>query len=86
MRTIRQRVLGLTGSILACAFLVADGVSPKGGQSPGASVGSDRLAWKQINAARILENTKVLASDEFEGRAPASKGEEMTTACLEAEF
>ena len=86
MRTIRQNVFGLTGSILACAFLVAGSAGPAGGQSPGAPVGSDRPAWKRIDAARILENTKVLASDEFEGRAPASKGEEMTTAFLEAQF
>lgn len=38
------------------------------------------------SAARILAHTKILASDEFEGRAPASPGEEKTVAYLEREF
>lgn len=39
-----------------------------------------------FDANRILENIKTLASDEFEGRAPASPGEERTVAYLEKEF
>ena len=39
-----------------------------------------------ISAARILARTKVLASDEFEGRAPGSAGEEKTVAYLVEEF
>ncbi len=50
---------------------------------PGAS---DQSAWRQINAARILENIKVLSSDEYEGRAPASKGETLTTTFIEDRF
>jgi Zn-dependent M28 family amino/carboxypeptidase len=42
--------------------------------------------WKLINAARILENIKVLSSDEYEGRAPASKGEDLATAYIEDQF
>ena len=39
-----------------------------------------------ISPARILAHTKVLASDEFEGRAPGSPGEEKTVAYLVGEF
>ena len=39
-----------------------------------------------ISADRMLARTKVLASDEFEGRAPASPGEEKTVAYLVDEF
>ncbi|MBS0632708.1 MAG: M28 family peptidase [Verrucomicrobia bacterium] len=39
-----------------------------------------------ISAASILARTKVLASDEFEGRAPGSAGEEKTVAYLTGEF
>ena len=39
-----------------------------------------------ISAASILARTKVLASDEFEGRAPGSPGEEKTVAYLVGEF
>jgi len=39
-----------------------------------------------ISSANILAHTKVLSSDEFEGRAPGSAGEEKTVAYLVAEF
>ncbi|MDI1334644.1 MAG: M28 family peptidase [Lacunisphaera sp.] len=39
-----------------------------------------------ISSANILAHVKVLASDEFEGRAPGSPGEEKTVAYLTAEF
>jgi Zn-dependent M28 family amino/carboxypeptidase len=35
-----------------------------------------------INPARIAEDVRILASDEFEGRAPATRGEERTVAYL----
>jgi len=40
----------------------------------------------EISSARILERTKILASDDFEGRAPGSPGEEKTVAYLIGEF
>ena len=39
-----------------------------------------------ISAPRILARTKILASDEFEGRAPGSAGEDKTVAYLVSEF
>ncbi len=39
-----------------------------------------------ISAANILAHTKILSSDEFEGRAPGSPGEEKTVAYLVSEF
>src|SRR5258708_2367969 len=39
-----------------------------------------------ISAANILAHTKILSSDEFEGRAPGSPGEEKTVAYLISEF
>ena len=39
-----------------------------------------------ISAETLSKNIRVLASDEFEGRFPASAGEEKTVAFLEAEF
>ena len=39
-----------------------------------------------LSAPSILARTKVLASDEFEGRAPGSPGEEKTVAYLVGEF
>ncbi len=43
-------------------------------------------ACRSIDGARILEHTRTLASDEFEGRGPGSAGEEKTVRYLEAEF
>ena len=40
----------------------------------------------EMSAARILERTKILSSDEFEGRAPGTPGEEKTVAYLIEEF
>jgi len=39
-----------------------------------------------ISAASLLARTKVLASDEFEGRGPGTPGEEKTVKYLESEF
>jgi Zn-dependent M28 family amino/carboxypeptidase len=47
---------------------------------------STRPAWAEINKDRLLENIRTLSSDEFEGRAPGSKGEELTIRFLEAQF
>ena len=43
-------------------------------------------AWSSISSARILEHIKVLSSDEYEGRAPASKGETLATHYIEEQF
>ena len=42
--------------------------------------------WKRIDASRMLENIKILSSDEFEGRAPASKGETLATTFIADQF
>jgi Zn-dependent M28 family amino/carboxypeptidase len=39
-----------------------------------------------IDAAAVLAHTKVLASDDYEGRAPGTRGEELTVAYLVNEF
>jgi Zn-dependent M28 family amino/carboxypeptidase len=51
-----------------------------------ANLGFAADAAPAISAASILARTKVLASDEFEGRAPGSAGEEKTVAYLVGEF
>jgi hypothetical protein len=39
-----------------------------------------------FDAGRMLADIKTLSSDEFEGRAPGSKGEELTVKFLEDQF
>ncbi|MCA1561507.1 MAG: M28 family metallopeptidase [Acidobacteria bacterium] len=43
-------------------------------------------ALPKLDAPSILERIKVLSSDEFEGRAPGTKGEDLTIKYLEDEF
>ena len=45
-----------------------------------------RLALNSLTAQDLAQDTKVLASDEFEGRGLASKGEEKTVNFLQQEF
>src|SRR5262252_2139352 len=40
----------------------------------------------EIDTAAVLAHTKVLSSDEFEGRAPGTKGEELTVSYLVDQF
>lgn len=65
---------------LAVAAPLAFGALAAKTDAPGQS------AWERINAASILERIKILSSDEYEGRAPASKGETLTTSYIESQF
>ena len=53
------------------------------GQTP-SEPGPDRV--EGIDASSLLEHVRTLASDEFEGRAPGSPGEEKTIAYLTEQF
>jgi Zn-dependent M28 family amino/carboxypeptidase len=66
--------------------LVVSGAALNTLQLSGSGAASGRSGWNEIDENRLLANIKILASDEFEGRAPASKGEELTMAFLEAQF
>jgi len=44
--------------------------------------GPVEVAFPAIEATALLRHTTVLASDEFEGRAPGTKGEDLTVAYL----
>jgi len=45
-----------------------------------------KAALESITAENLSKDVKILSSDEFEGRAPASRGEEKTVAFLKEEF
>lgn len=57
-----------------------------GAANPDSGAGAEKTAWGQINAQTFLDHVKALSSDEFEGRAPASKGEDLTVKFLEKQF
>jgi Zn-dependent M28 family amino/carboxypeptidase len=85
MRIERHGMSKASGLVLAGALMVT-GAAFKTLQLSGSDAAAQRSGWNQIDQDRLLENIKILASDEFEGRAPASKGEELTMAFLEAQF
>jgi Zn-dependent M28 family amino/carboxypeptidase len=58
------------------------GAGAGGGQAAQASAAS----MPAIDHQRILERIKVISADEFEGRAPGTRGEELTVKYLEEEF
>jgi Zn-dependent M28 family amino/carboxypeptidase len=64
---------------LPIGALLALAAGQAGAQAPAA-------ALKAISEQGLLANIKVLASDDFEGRAPGSEGERKTVAYLEQQF
>jgi Zn-dependent M28 family amino/carboxypeptidase len=73
---LRTRMAVLLGALAgACASGgPGDGVEPAG------------QALESITAADILNHTRVLSADEFEGRGPGTRGEELTVAYLTEQF
>ncbi len=74
-------------AVVAVALVLAAGVvgDPVQGRQPGAPSGLDK-ALAAITADGILDHVKALASDEMEGRAPGSPGEDRTVAYLVNQF
>jgi Zn-dependent M28 family amino/carboxypeptidase len=68
-------ILGVVYYAVECLALVA---------APGSS--AEQTAESAINSKQFLEDIKVLASDKFEGRAPASEGEKLTVSFLQKRF
>ena len=62
---------------MAAACGGADETSPAG-STPAASASASVDQMPAIDQNAIMERIKVLASDEFEGRAPGTKGDELT--------
>ncbi|HXG92339.1 MAG TPA: M28 family metallopeptidase [Blastocatellia bacterium] len=66
-----------TCSILLIAILALAGVAQKPAAKRGA-MGPPKAALDTITADGVMSHIKVLASDEFEGRAPGTRGEELS--------
>ncbi|UTA54928.1 M28 family metallopeptidase [Lysobacter soli] len=82
-------VAGIVGALaLTACSKPADAPSTATPQTPAAAPATaDNHSFNDaINAADFAQHVKVLASDEFEGRAPGSAGEEKTVQYLEAQF
>ena len=75
--------LGIIGAAIFGFAVLAP--SPWLGDSASAATG-EASGWKCISAKPLLNDIKVLASDKFEGRAPATEGEKLTLAYLQKRF
>jgi Zn-dependent M28 family amino/carboxypeptidase len=67
------------------ALLVSIALFTACGRSP-APAAEAPAAFPSIDGNRVLEHTKTLASDEFEGRKPGSRGEDLTVAYVIDQF
>lgn len=67
----------------AAAVLIAltAGACSKPSAAPDAAV-----SFPEISGNAVLEHTKILSSDEYEGRAPGTKGEDLTVAYVTEQF
>jgi Zn-dependent M28 family amino/carboxypeptidase len=66
--------------LVAVAALSASCSKPASPPAPAA------VAFPAIDGNAVLEHTKTLSSDEFEGRAPGSRGEDLTVAYISDQF
>jgi Zn-dependent M28 family amino/carboxypeptidase len=92
--TIRLLLLLPLAASVACGGSQRPAAPPEH-PNAGAALGTPPAATQQsvtemkapaIDATQLLEHIKVLASDEFEGRAPGGKGEELTVSYLTDQF
>src|SRR6266849_11047603 len=75
-RRIRSHGLGLPGAAASLLLLFGCSSAPS---APDAGLSS-------FSADRILHHIRTLSSDEFEGRGPGSKGEQLTIKYLEDQY
>src|SRR5437762_5387294 len=67
---------------LTLILLLAAGAFAFGAESPTVP----KAAADSITAADLLNHIKILASDEFEGRGPGTKGEELSVKYISDQF
>ncbi len=79
MRSVAVAVLLLPVALAACSRAVAPPATDQPAAIP-------LNALPAIEASRILEHTRTLASDAFQGRKPGTDGETRTVAYLEEQF
>jgi Zn-dependent M28 family amino/carboxypeptidase len=72
----------LAVSVAACGRSDTPAPQQQAAAAPALAVAS----MPKVDAQAILEHIKVLSSDEFEGRAPGTKGEELTVQYIQDQF
>ncbi len=72
----------VVAAVVACVALGWLGCAKPAEQAPAVQT----IAAPEIDGNAILQHVKVLASDEYEGRAPGTKGEDLTVVYIEDQF
>jgi Zn-dependent M28 family amino/carboxypeptidase len=80
---MHKRLVSLAALVLL-AVIAACSPAPEDGEP--AVRAEMKTALEAITAADLLRHTQVLSSDEYEGRAPGTKGEELTVKYLVSQF
>lgn len=78
-----RRFKALLAALAISACVSREAQSPA---TPTVSSGNLALAFDSVSATTLLEHTKLLASDEYEGRAPGTHGGELAVAYLSKQF
>jgi Zn-dependent M28 family amino/carboxypeptidase len=76
---LRTRIAG----VLALLLVIGGALLA---QTPKKSTSAANTSVPKISADRLMKDIKTLSSDEFEGRGPGSKGEELTVQYLQGQF
>lgn len=71
--------------IALCALVACSVATPPAGSNPFTQPGF-QSALNSVNAASLIEPIRVLSSDEFEGRLPGTRGEELSVDYIAARF
>jgi Zn-dependent M28 family amino/carboxypeptidase len=85
-KSMRRLAYLLVILLAACSKTQEAAPTPAAASATSTSKPLPLSAMPKIDGAAMLERIKVLSSDQFEGRAPGTKGEELTVKYLEDEF
>jgi Zn-dependent M28 family amino/carboxypeptidase len=73
-------------SVLLISILALAGAAQKRGAKKSDSSGPSQTTLDAIKADSVLQHIKTLSSDEYEGRGPGTRGEEMTVKYITEQF
>src|SRR6185295_6033984 len=89
---MKKRILAMFSFTAVLSFALACTTAPTNlntnSSAPASSSVATELkhAFDSITANDILQHTKVLSADEYEGRGPGTKGEELTVKYLTEQY
>jgi Zn-dependent M28 family amino/carboxypeptidase len=77
----QDALVPLSGFLLAASLILGSAAC-----SSAKPARSAEVAFPEIETSALLQHTQILSSDEYEGRAPGTKGEELTVTYITNQF